>query len=66
MLSYARMLTNVSLEVPFLEYVEFFNNKDMMVKPKTKFQWKPVKCPGCHILGHEETVCKKIHVVRKE
>jgi len=37
MLSYARMLTNVSLEVPFLEYVEFFNNKDMMVKPKTKF-----------------------------
>ena len=66
MIKYARLLIDVPLNSPFLDYIEFFNDIEILVRQPVVFEWKPVKCTHCYMFGHEEPVCKKKTVIRRE
>ena len=59
MLSYARLLIDIQLDSSFPEFIDFFNDNDVLVRQEVFYEWKPVKCDFCHMLGHEEKVCRK-------
>ena len=42
-LNCARLLIDVPLEGSFPEYVEFFNEKGLLVRQPVKFEWLPTK-----------------------
>ncbi|KAJ8419302.1 hypothetical protein Cgig2_023141 [Carnegiea gigantea] len=56
----------VPINGPFPEYVEFFNEHDMLIRQQVKFEWTPCKCAHCGMYGHTEEVCKKKNATRKE
>ena len=58
-LSFARLLIVVPLEGSFPEYVEFFNEKDVLIRQPVKFEWCPSKCTFCGMFGHSEEICRK-------
>ena len=66
MIKYARLMIEMSLEGPFPECIEFFNDNEVVVRQQIKYEWLPLKCNHCHMFGHEEGVCKKKGVIRKE
>jgi len=47
MLHYARLLIEMSLEGNFLEFIEFLNDKDVLVRQQVKYEWKPIYCTHC-------------------
>ncbi|KAJ8420005.1 hypothetical protein Cgig2_006618 [Carnegiea gigantea] len=47
-------------------YIEFFNDNEILIRQHVTYEWKPVKCAHYHMFGHEEPVCKKKGEVRKE
>ncbi|KAJ8424191.1 hypothetical protein Cgig2_021613 [Carnegiea gigantea] len=53
-LSYARVLIKMPIEGPFPEHIEFINEHDMLVRQVVKYEWLPIKCHHCGMLGHEE------------
>ncbi|KAJ8436501.1 LOW QUALITY PROTEIN: hypothetical protein Cgig2_003199 [Carnegiea gigantea] len=66
MLKYARLLVEMSLEGPFLEYIDFINNNDILVRHEVTYEWLPIKCTHCRMLGHDVTMCSKKELTRKE
>ena len=66
MIHYARLLIEVPIEGPFPDYVDFFNEKGQLIRQQVQFEWKPIKCTHCHMLGHTHDVCKKKKDARKE
>ncbi|KAJ8424252.1 LOW QUALITY PROTEIN: hypothetical protein Cgig2_007178 [Carnegiea gigantea] len=66
MIHYARVLIEVPLEGPYPNFIEFFNEQDILVRQPIKFEWIPCKCTHCTMFGHEESVCKKKGNTRKE
>ena len=59
MLCYARMLIDISLDDEFLEYIEFVNDKDVLIRQSVVYEWKPFKCAHCKMYGHMEDSCRK-------
>jgi len=51
LLKYARLLIDISLDYAFLEYIEFVNDHDVLVRQKVKYKWKPTKCGHCRMFG---------------
>ena len=66
MIKYARLLIEVSMEGPFPELIEFFNENQVLIRQQVKFEWQPSKCTHCGMYGHLEEVCRKKHTQRKE
>ena len=64
-LSYARLLIEVPLDGSFPEYVEFFNEKDILVRQPVKFEWLPTKCSFCGMFDHLVDVCRKKQASKK-
>ncbi|KAJ8420726.1 hypothetical protein Cgig2_010421 [Carnegiea gigantea] len=62
MIRYTRLRFEVSLEGPFLEFIEFFNDNDVLVKS----EWLPIKCTHCQMFRHTKDVRKKKRVASKE
>jgi len=58
-LRYARLLVEMPIEGPFLEYIEFFNDDDLLIKQQVTYEWIPTKCAQCAMLGNTKEVCKK-------
>ena len=54
------------IDGPFLEIVDYVNEWNVVVGQKIKYEWKPLRCEYCHLLGHEDKDCKKMPLVRKE
>ncbi|KAJ8422022.1 hypothetical protein Cgig2_007572 [Carnegiea gigantea] len=65
-LSYARLLIHIPLEGPFMEYVDYINEKGRVIRQRVKYEWQPVKCDHCSMYGHIEEKCMKKKVVRQE
>ncbi|KAJ8424525.1 hypothetical protein Cgig2_000663 [Carnegiea gigantea] len=63
---YARVLIDIPIAGPFSEYIEFFNEHEMLVRQPVKYEWLPIKCHHCAMFGHEEQVCKKKITPRQE
>ena len=51
MLEYARLLIDVSLDSPFPDFIEFFNDHDVLIRQQVVYEWKPVKCSYCQCLA---------------
>jgi len=65
-IKYARLLIDIPLEGSFPEFIESFNDHEVLVRQQVVYEWKPVKCAHCHMYGHEEQVCRKKNGVRME
>ncbi|KAJ8421923.1 hypothetical protein Cgig2_025978 [Carnegiea gigantea] len=59
MIKYARLMIEVPIEGPFPDFVEFFNDEDILIRQQVQFEWKPIKCTHCSMYGHTEEICKK-------
>jgi len=66
MIKYARVLVDMKLEGSFSEFIEFFNEFDILIRQHIHYEWLPVKCLHCGMYGHKDDVCKKKSMPRKE
>ena len=44
MLKYARLLVEMHIAGPFLEYIEFANEKDILIRQRVIYECLPLKC----------------------
>jgi len=58
MIKYARVLIDIPLDGHFPDYIEFFNEEEVLIRQQVHYEWKPVKCTYGKIFGHEEVNCK--------
>ena len=58
MIKYAKLMIEAPLEGPFPEYIEFFNDNEVLVRQQIKYEWLPLKCTHYHMFRHEEAVCQ--------
>ncbi|KAJ8427301.1 hypothetical protein Cgig2_002213 [Carnegiea gigantea] len=66
MLKYARLLIDISLEGPFPNFIEFFDEEGVLIRQPVICEWKPIKCTHCHMFGHEVINCKRKREERTE
>ena len=66
MITYARLLIEVPIKGPFLEYVEFFNEHGQLIRQQVQFEWIPAKCTYCNMLVYTSDICKKKPTLRTE
>ena len=66
MLKYARLMVEMSLDGPFLEYVEFANEKGVLIRQNVTYEWMPTKCDKCRMFGHVQDQCRKHEQQKKE
>ncbi|KAJ8420624.1 hypothetical protein Cgig2_027794 [Carnegiea gigantea] len=68
--SYAVMVdpneVKMPLEEHFPEYIEFAKEKDVIIKQKLVYEWRPIKCTQCRMFGHTREECRKIASQRQE
>ncbi|KAJ8434330.1 hypothetical protein Cgig2_010947 [Carnegiea gigantea] len=50
MLKYARLLVEIPLEGNFSNFIVFSNKKDVIIRQKVVYEWKPIKCTHCKIV----------------
>jgi len=60
MLKNARLLVEIPLEGHFPEYIEFANEKDIIIRQKVVYEWRPIKCTQYRMFGHTREECRKI------
>ena len=65
-LGYARVLVEMKIESDFPETIVFLNEHGVRYKQEIQFEWKPTKCSGCGMLGHEEVNCRKKDGLQKK
>ncbi|XP_021730771.1 uncharacterized protein LOC110697694 [Chenopodium quinoa] len=58
-LQFARVLIEVSISQDFPNEVSFLNEKGVSTQVRLKYDWKPVICSKCKILGHGVDACRK-------
>jgi len=66
MLKYARLLIEYQIEDEFLEFIEFINEHNMVVRQRVEYEWKPTRCSHCKMFGHTGEECRKKTQVRTE
>ena len=60
MLRYARLLIEMQIDRDFLEYVEFANERGLLIRQQVKYQWLPLKCSQYRMFSiHRSTAGKK-------
>ena len=60
MLRYTRMLVEISLEGDFPDFIEFANEKDVIIRQKVVYEWKPIKCTHSKVFGNIREDCRKL------
>jgi len=63
---YARLLIEMPLAGPFPDYIDYVNDWEVVVRQQVIYEWKPIQCNHCNMMGHKEVNCRKKHKVRKE
>ena len=58
-LSYARILINIPVDGPFLEFIDFINDHDVIVRLIVEYEWKPLKWNHRKMFGHIEEECRR-------
>ncbi|KAJ8430542.1 LOW QUALITY PROTEIN: hypothetical protein Cgig2_012326 [Carnegiea gigantea] len=59
MLRYARVFMDMRIEGSFLEFIEFFNEHEVLIREQVKYEWIPTKYLHCGMFGHVEESCRK-------
>jgi len=63
-IKYARLLIDIPLKGPFPDYIEFFDEEEVLIRQDVIYEWKPLKCSHYKMFGHEADSCKKRKGVR--
>lgn len=58
-LQYARIMIEVTMSQVFPGNIEFENEKRVIVRKAIVYEWKPIQCFKCHIIGYSVNECKK-------
>ena len=58
-LKYARLLVEMPLEGYFPDYIEFANEKNVIIRQKVVYEWVPLKCFHYIMFGHTQENCRK-------
>ncbi|XP_021852705.2 uncharacterized protein [Spinacia oleracea] len=58
-LQFARVQVEVLVEQEFPDVIKFVNEKGMLVEVEVEYEWRPLVCSVCKIMGHDATKCKK-------
>ncbi|KAJ8421962.1 hypothetical protein Cgig2_022523 [Carnegiea gigantea] len=66
MLKYVRLMIEIPLEGQFPDYIEFVNEKGVLIRQKVIYEWLPIKCDHCKMFGHTQEQCRKKEDQRKE
>ena len=66
MLKYARLWVEMAIDGNFAAYVEFANERDVLIRPKVKYEWLTLKCTHYRMFGHTQENCKNKDIQRKE
>ena len=56
---YARVLVEVQLAHAFLDQIYFVNGHGVRTQVNVHYEWKPIECQSCHLLGHATADCKR-------
>ncbi|KAJ8419303.1 hypothetical protein Cgig2_021541 [Carnegiea gigantea] len=62
----ARLLVEMPLEGHFSDYIEFANKKNVQIRQKVIYEWLPLKCSHCKMLGHTQENRRNQDIHRKE
>ena len=65
-IKYARILVEIPINGPFPEYVDFFNEHDMLIRQQVCYEWLPLNCSHFGMYGHEISACRKKDITSKE
>jgi len=66
MLKCASLLIEMPLVGSFLDYSEFSNEKNVLIRQNVHYEWIPIKCSHCRMFGHIVDHCKKKEPQRRE
>ena len=66
MLKYAQLLVEMQLEGPFHDFIEFANERDVIIRQKIVYEWRPIRRTHCKMFGHTQEDCRKKSNPRKE
>jgi len=66
MLRYARVLVDMPIEGPFPTTIDFFNEAGILTRQEVHYEWLPIKCEHCKLMGHKTEDCRKKCVIRQE
>ena len=59
MLRYARILVEMPVDGQFPEFIEFSNEKDVLIRQRVVYEWLPLKCDHCKMFGHTQDSCRR-------
>jgi len=66
MLKYARLLIDMPLDGCFPDYIDFSNEKNVLIRQRVHYEWKPLKCSQCRMFGHIADQCRRKEPQRRE
>lgn len=66
LLSYARVLVEVSIKKELPDVIEFIDEYGHKVLQEVNYEWKPILCQNCGGMGHDTEKCKRLLGVRGE
>ncbi|KAJ8425385.1 hypothetical protein Cgig2_018474 [Carnegiea gigantea] len=66
MLKYARLLIDIPLKGSFPDYIDFANDKGVLIRQSVFHEWQPIKCLHCLMFGHQEEQYRKKQHVHQE
>ncbi|KAJ8420346.1 hypothetical protein Cgig2_006389 [Carnegiea gigantea] len=58
-LGFARLLVEMPFEGPFPDHIDFVSDGDRVIRQEVQYEWKPVMCNHCKLLGHKDQYCRK-------
>lgn len=59
-LNFARILIEMSIDHEFPDQLVFINKNGIEVCVEIEYEWKPIQCANCQLMGHHEKECRKI------
>lgn len=59
-LGFARILIEMNIDHEYPDQTTFINENGIEVCVDIEYEWKPIKCAKCHLMGHNEKECRKV------
>lgn len=57
-LSYARLQIDIKLNSSFPEFIDFVDERGVLVRQSVNYEWRPLKCDTCKMYGHATLDCR--------
>ncbi|KAJ8420548.1 hypothetical protein Cgig2_032656 [Carnegiea gigantea] len=63
---FTKLLVEMPLEGSFLDYIEFANERNALIRQNAKYECIPLKCSHCKMFGHIVDHCRRKEPQRRE